>query len=168
VATVLRRHGIPVQNEPNFYTKHYQDGVKHRPDLIVWTATPVATDFVVVQQDGARPGAAAGKEAEKKTKHHNHAVVQAGHIFVPFALETHGYAHPGAMRFINEVSQHLPAYEAEELRREATIAVSTTLARARVHAVAAILQQRDRVMMDNNEGEDMDATLDIAAGLSNF
>ena len=57
VSTVLRRYGLSTTVEPNFYV--YGEDVRRRPDLVVWSAPPVTTDFVISQQQGDKPGTAA-------------------------------------------------------------------------------------------------------------
>ena len=163
VGVILRRYGISVTMEPTYYSKHYEDGIKHRPDLVAWTNIPVATDFTIVQQKTA-PGNAASRAAEEKNKCHKHVAVKCGHMFVPFVLEAHGFMHPSCTQFTREVSQQLPHYAATEMLHEMITAVSTTLARARVHAVAAIVQARDRLDMTFDEGDDLGVD-DIATGL---
>ena len=135
VAQVLRRFNFAVSLEPSLY--HYSSG-DCRPDLTVWAPRPVATDFVISQQN-KKPGVAATEAAKKKIATHRTAVTARGHVFVPFALEAHGYEHASVQAFVKQVAQFRPKYEEQELMRDIRVGVSVALARARMNSILALV-----------------------------
>jgi hypothetical protein len=143
VARVLRARGLHVVVEPNNYAKLYDDNVKHRPDLLVAVSPPVATDFVVVQQVTERAGAAAAAAAKNKNALHQRVVASVGHVFFPFALETHGYMHNSCRLFVDAVAGLLPAHERITLQHDVASAVGSALARARCAAVQHLFAVND-------------------------
>ena len=138
VAKIFRRSNFAVTLEPNFYC--YNDGKNHRPDLTIFAPHPVATDFVICQQDTV-PGTAANREARKKLKTHTTAVTSAGHHFVPFALEAHGHEHSSVQAFVKAAMQFRPQFEELQMMRDIRVGVSVALARARINSVLAVIGQ---------------------------
>jgi hypothetical protein len=161
VARVLNRYNFATTVEPTFYESSYSDSVKHRPDLVVWTSRPVATDITIVQQDKDVPGREACAAAIKKDKLHGKIVANCGHVFSSFVLETRGYEHPSVKNFVQKVSQNRPAYEARDLEKEVCLCVSVELARARAHALDAMLQR-----FRWNADEDVQGDVDLGEGIN--
>ena len=134
LAKILRRYNFPVTVEPTHYIHLYEDGIAHRPDLLVWSPVPTACDIVITQQDKI-PGNSSRAAAKDKIKSHNVAVRKLGHTFFPFALEAHGHEHSSVQAFVKSVMQFRPAYEEHEIMRDIRTGVSVALARARMHSV---------------------------------
>ena len=148
VANALRRHSFAVTVEPTCYA--YADRIKHRPDLIVWTSPAITTDFVIVQQDGARPGVAAAAAASGKNDAHKQTVAKAGHVFVPFALEAHGYTHGSVRTFVDAVTSQRRRFESRAIHEDLNMILSVSLARSRIAALLALMKTglRDNIFVD--------------------
>jgi hypothetical protein len=159
LARVLNRYNFATTVEPTFYESSYHDGIKHRPDLVVWTPRPIAIDVTIVQQHANAPGREACTAAAKKDKLHGQIVANCGHVFSSFVLETHGFEHTSVKNFVQKVSQNRPPYEAKELEKEVCLCVSVELARARAHALDVMLQ-RFRFEAGDEQGD-----IDLGEGL---
>ena len=168
-AQVFRRYGLGVTVEPTMYDGSYTDNHKHRPDLSVYSGPNViTTDFAIMQQDKSGvPGIAAKNAAKAKNKLHSKPVNNYGinHHFVPCTFEAHGHMDNSVMEFIERAGQHLPAFLASEMKKEMVTVMSIALLKARVAAVAAVLNRRSIVLLNEATLEDDDDQQEVVAGL---
>ena len=100
-----RTYGIPCTDEPRMYEHFYEDGSAGRPDVLYHTARSIAIDLSIVCQH-EEPGQHAHVVAQQKIRRHQKAVEAAGHIFVPFIVETTGWLHSTASELIHSLAVH--------------------------------------------------------------
>jgi hypothetical protein len=142
IVTVLSRYGFLTTPEPPFYT--YADGIRHRPDITVFSSTyptqrsmpPISTDLVISASDG-KVGDAATAAARIKTLHHTQATNALDHEFIPLSFEIHGHQHEAVDTFYAKLASHLPNSEYSSFIRDMKSFVATALAKARVATIIA-------------------------------
>jgi hypothetical protein len=139
MANVIRSFGFQVTIEPHFYV--YESGIQRRPDLTVHVQgyQDIATDLVIVKQEG-RVGANAERAAAEKIKIHKKAVERSGHIFIPYAMEVHGHRTKQCAEFVDAIGHHLSRPEYYRFLTRFNVTVSSALAQARVKATLSSCQ----------------------------
>jgi hypothetical protein len=142
IAAVARSYGFAVTKEPTFYVYNDADGVMRRPDITVFTPTPIATDVTIVYPQ-LMEGHASGQAAAEKVKTHARAVEGLGHRFIPFAMETFGFKDEKCFTFISEIAKDLPTHLQRAFRFDMHHAVSASLAKARATSIIVASHQVD-------------------------
>ena len=137
---VVRKFGILAIDEPSFYV--YDDLSAKRPDITFRTQPRLVTDITIVTPS-VEVDVAASKAAADKRAYHSKAVQEAGHVFIPFALEVHGHMHKSCLELLDKLGLDLQPNKRTFFKREAISAVQVALARARAAAIrsAAAMQR---------------------------
>ena len=156
IGRVLIRYGFVIQKEPEFFAQHYEDypAKERRPDLHVFLAQPLTTDFSIAQQHSDRPFVAGAHRAAEKIRQNTTAIARGGSTFVPFVAEAHGALDGSVQKFIGHVTQHLAPHRALEIRHEILIATANSLCLSRIKSVSSMAGQKSCYSYELNEDQD--------------
>ena len=136
IAAIARSYGITATLEPRFYS--YESG-NCRPDITFHTLPrAIATDVSIVYPD-TDPGIAANRAAKAKEEIHKKAVERLEHTFIPFIMETFGYAHESCAKLAKALMVDLPKHRHTSFRFDMEHAASNALAIARANTVLSAI-----------------------------
>ena len=134
LAKVAREYNIPATTEPTDYVEFYKSGKKQRPD-IKFKTTPVLTIDVTVRNETEEVDHAASKGAAEKIALHTEPVNRLGHVFKPFAMETHGHMHESCSDTIDYLARAVIPSQSYGFKRAMFNAAAMTLAKGRAIAL---------------------------------
>jgi hypothetical protein len=124
--TFIRRMGLQTALEPTFYD--YADGSAKRPDLVVYSGTPVCTDLTITIDPE--------KAVAEKLLKHGTAVEGRAHTFVPAAMSIYGELHASCDKFLRHAFNGQP----KETRWLAVLQTKRAMSEAWLVGTAALLR----------------------------
>jgi len=132
IAAIARSYGISTTIEPRFY--NYETG-RCRPDITFHVMPKaIATDVSIVYPE-IEAGVAANRAAKAKIELHKRAVEAMEHSFIPFIMETYGYAHESCTQLAKALMAHIPRHRHAAFRFDMEHAASNALAIARANTI---------------------------------
>lgn len=136
ITDVIRKFGITCTKEPTCFT--YDDGKKHRPDVLAHT-TPMkmAIDVSLIHS-----GANMQNAEKEKTERHSKACGKSNTVFYPFVMFTRGTLGPKAEAFIRSISNYVQPCMQQAFIKDLQHSVATAAAKGRADALtAAVMRQ---------------------------
>jgi len=132
IAAIARSYGITTTIEPKFYS--YETG-RCRPDITFHVMPKaIATDVSIVYPE-IEAGVAANRAAKAKTDLHTKPVEALEHVFIPFIMETFGYAHESCSKLTKALMAHIPRHRHAAFRFDMEHAASNAIAIARANTI---------------------------------
>lgn len=133
---LTRRYGITTTKEPQCYV--YTSGERNRPDILWSTNPPLAIDITITNTKGT-VGKEAIRKADEKAEKHGDAVHKMGHIFMPLALEIHGFVENRASVIVKLLQKEIPVHLHKSFYLEFYQTLSISLAQGRSNTIMAAL-----------------------------